>query len=68
MLPASLFRLKRARLDLRNHRKIAIIDGLVAFTGSQNLVASDFVAGITYEELVLRFTGPAVLDFSMPSS
>ena len=62
MLPVGFFRLKRARLDLRNHRKIAIMDGRVAFTGSQNLVASDFVAGITYEELVLRFTGPAVLQ------
>jgi cardiolipin synthase A/B len=62
MLPAGLFRLKRARLDLRNHRKIAIVDGRVALTGSQNLVASDFVAGITYEELVLRLTGPAVLE------
>jgi cardiolipin synthase A/B len=62
MLPVGLFRLKRARLDLRNHRKIAIVDGRVALTGSQNLVASDFVAGITYEELVLRLTGPAVLE------
>jgi len=62
MLPVDLFRLKRARLDLRNHRKIAIVDGRVALTGSQNLVASDFVAGINYEELVLRLTGPAVLE------
>jgi cardiolipin synthase A/B len=62
MLPIGLFRLKRARLDLRNHRKIAIVDGRVALTGSQNLVASDFIAGITYEELVLRLTGPAVLE------
>jgi cardiolipin synthase len=62
MLPVGLFRLKRARLDLRNHRKIAIVDGRVALTGSQNLVASDFVAGINYEELVLRLTGPAVLE------
>jgi cardiolipin synthase len=62
MLPIGLFRLKRARLDLRNHRKIAIVDGRVALTGSQNLAASDFVAGVTYEELVLRLTGPAVLE------
>src|SRR6516164_3381675 len=62
MLPVDLFRLKRARLDLRNHRMIAIVDGRVALTGSQNLVASDFVAGINYEELVLRLTGPAVLE------
>jgi len=62
MLPISFFGHKRTRLDLRNHRKIAIVDGRVAFTGSQNLVAADFVAGITYEELVLRLTGPAVLE------
>jgi cardiolipin synthase len=60
MLPVGLFSRKRARLDLRNHRKIAVVDGRVAFTGSQNLVAADFIAGITYEELVLRLTGPAV--------
>ena len=62
MLPVGLFSRKRARLDLRNHRKIAVVDGRVAFTGSQNLVAADFIAGITYEELVLRLTGPAVLE------
>jgi cardiolipin synthase len=62
MLPVGLFNRKRARLDLRNHRKIAIVDGRVAITGSQNLVASDFIAGITYEELVLRISGPAVLE------
>lgn len=62
MLPVGLLRWKRARLDLRNHRKIAVIDGRLAFTGSQNLVASDFVEGITYEELVLRLTGPIVLQ------
>jgi cardiolipin synthase len=62
MLPVGLFDRKRARLDLRNHRKIAIVDGRVAFTGSQNLIAADFVAGITYEELVLRLRGPAALE------
>jgi cardiolipin synthase len=62
MLPVGLFTRRSARLDLRNHRKIAIVDGRVAFTGSQNLVAADFIAGITYEELVLRLTGPTVLE------
>ena len=62
MLPVGLFSRKRARLDLRNHRKIAIVDGRIAFTGSQNLVAADFIPGVTYEELVLRLTGPAVLE------
>lgn len=37
-LPAGLFRALFVRVDLRNHRKIAIIDGKIAYTGSQNLV------------------------------
>lgn len=62
LLPVGLFRWKSARPDLRNHRKIAVIDGRVAYTGSQNLVAAEFKEGITYEELMLRVTGPAVWD------
>ncbi|MDD3620580.1 MAG: phospholipase D-like domain-containing protein, partial [Desulfobulbaceae bacterium] len=37
-LPAGIFRAVFVRIDLRNHRKIAIIDGETAYTGSQNLV------------------------------
>lgn len=37
-LPAGIFRALFVRVDLRNHRKIAIIDGKTAYTGSQNLV------------------------------
>ena len=54
---------KRAgRLDLRNHRKIAVIDGRIAYTGSQNLVDANFIAGLTYEELNVRLTGPVALE------
>jgi cardiolipin synthase len=62
MLPVGLFRWGSARVDLRNHRKIAVIDGSAAYTGSQNLVAAGFKKGITYEDLMLRVTGPAVWD------
>jgi cardiolipin synthase A/B len=37
-LPAGIFRALFVRIDLRNHRKIAILDGETAYTGSQNLV------------------------------
>jgi len=37
-LPAGFFRALFVRIDLRNHRKIAVIDGEIAYTGSQNLV------------------------------
>jgi cardiolipin synthase len=62
MLPVSLFPWRRARLDLRNHRKIAVIDGHVGYTGSQNLIAADFKKGLAYEDLMARVTGPVVLE------
>ena len=61
-LPVRPLRRKSARFDLRNHRKIAVIDGKSAFIGSQNIVNRDFKKGIIYEELVARLTGPAVLQ------
>jgi cardiolipin synthase len=62
MLQVGLFRLVSARADLRNHRKIAVIDGRIGYTGSQNMINADFKPGITYEELVVRVTGPVVLQ------
>jgi len=62
MLPVSLLPWRKARLDMRNHRKIAVIDGRVGYTGSQNLVGAEFKPGITYEELMIRVTGPTVLE------
>jgi len=56
-----LFR-RAGRLDLRNHRKIAVIDGRVAYTGSQNLVDATFKSGLTYEELNVRLSGPVALE------
>lgn len=61
-LPVSIFRRKAARFDLRNHRKIAIIDGRAAWTGSLNLIAADFKKRVQYEELMVRVTGPVVLQ------
>jgi cardiolipin synthase len=65
MLPVSALRFYAHRLDLRNHRKIAVIDGQVGYTGSQNIVNADYnygVEGLTYEELMVRLTGPIVLE------
>jgi cardiolipin synthase len=61
LLPIRLAPWRKARLDLRNHRKIAVIDGRVGYTGSQNLVAADFKGG-SFEDLMVRVTGPVVLD------
>jgi len=60
MLPVGFFRHNAARFDLRNHRKLAVIDGLVGYAGSQNIVDPNFVPGHPNEELVARVTGPVV--------
>jgi cardiolipin synthase len=62
MLPVGFFRRNAARFDLRNHRKIAVIDGRIGYTGSQNIVNPEFVKGHPNEELLLRVTGPVVVQ------
>ena len=60
LLPVGLLRRNAARFDLRNHRKIAVIDGKIGYTGSQNIVDAEFVKGYPNEELMARLSGPAV--------
>lgn len=60
-LPVGLFRGSAARADLRNHRKIACIDGEIGYVGSQNIVGPEFVRGFLNEELMVRVRGPVVL-------
>ncbi len=63
MLPIRPFQGRlMARLDLRNHRKIAVIDGGTGYAGSLNLIEPGFKKGLVYEELMVRVTGPAVLE------
>jgi cardiolipin synthase A/B len=50
----------RTRGDMRNHRKLYLVDGRVGYAGSQNIVAKDFRPGIVNKELVVRVEGPAV--------
>jgi cardiolipin synthase len=60
LLPVGLLRKNRARFDMRNHRKISVIDGSVGYFGSQNIVAPDSTKDCSNEELVVRVTGPLV--------
>ena len=60
MLAVGFWRHNAARFDLRNHRKLAVIDGQIGYAGSQNLVDPAFVPGHPNEELVARITGPVV--------
>src|SRR5262245_12133692 len=45
-LPIKLIPWKKSRLDLRNHRKIVVVDGRIGYTGSQNLVAAEFMESL----------------------
>ena len=62
VLPITFFRRKSARADLRNHRKIAVIDGVVAYAGSQNIVAPETIPHVANQELMVRLEGPVVLE------
>jgi cardiolipin synthase len=70
MLPVNPFEKQWNRIDLRNHRKIVVVDGVVAFTGSHNLIEdtyhkrSNIRKGIHYIELVVRVTGPVAREFN----
>lgn len=66
-LPVNPVRLLLARIDLRNHRKLAVIDGRVAHTGSQNIVNADYGdkrVGM-WQDLSIRLTGPSVMHFQL---
>jgi cardiolipin synthase len=61
-MPVGPLRRNTARADLRNHRKIAVIDRAIGYVGSQNLVGAEFVRGYPNEELMGRVLGPVVIQ------
>ncbi len=52
------------RPDLRNHRKIVVIDDKLGYVGSQNLIDRTYHRrdDIYYDELVAKISGPIVRD------
>jgi cardiolipin synthase len=62
MLPINPFSRGFARFDLRNHRKIVVIDDAIGYTGSQNLIRQNYLRKdeLYYDELAVRVTGPVV--------
>ncbi|MHB1156422.1 MAG: cardiolipin synthase [Phycisphaerales bacterium] len=61
VLPVNPIRSRLARVDLRNHRKLAVIDGRIAYTGSQNIVDANYGHDdLAWHDLMVRLTGPAV--------
>ena len=68
MLPLRPLRGQWQRPDLRNHRKLVVVDGRVGFTGSQNLIDSTYLKkknvarGLHWRELMVRVEGPVVRE------
>jgi cardiolipin synthase len=66
MLPVQPLKGKYQRPDLRNHRKLLVVDGRVAFTGSQNVTHSTYNLpknirrGLHWVDLMVRVEGPVV--------
>jgi cardiolipin synthase A/B len=71
MLPIAPLKGQLRRPDLRNHRKILVVDGRVGFMGSQNLVEPGYnkpknhKAGREWVELMTRVTGPVVRQLNV---
>ena len=65
-LPVGLVRALFERLDLRLHRKIVVVDGETAYTGSLNLVDPRYFkqgAGVgQWVDCMVRVSGPAVRE------
>jgi cardiolipin synthase A/B len=66
MLPVQPFKGKYQRPDLRNHRKLLVVDGTVAYLGSQNVTDSTYNLkknirrGLHWVDLMARIEGPTV--------
>ncbi|AEI37773.1 MAG: cardiolipin synthase [Zymomonas mobilis subsp. pomaceae] len=60
-LPFRLLR-GRTRGDMRNHRKLFIIDGKIGYAGSQNIINRDWRPNVINQELTIRVEGPIVFE------
>ena len=70
MLPLRPLRRQWQRADMRNHRKLVVIDDRVGFTGSQNLIDASYLKksnqrrGLHWHELMVRLEGPVVRELA----
>ena len=66
MLPFAPLQGKYERPDLRNHRKLVVVDDKLAWMGSQNLIDSSYLKksnlkrGLHWKDAQVRLTGPVV--------
>ena len=66
VLPMHPIRQPLSRVDIRNHRKIAVLDGRIAYTGSTNIHDPDYDLdeGI-WHQISARVEGPAAMQLQM---
>lgn len=68
MLPIQPLRGKFRRPDLRNHRKLLVVDGVVGWMGSQNVIdpsynqKANIARGLQWVDIMARFVGPVVAE------
>lgn len=68
MLPIQPFKGHLRRPDMRNHRKLMVVDDRVGWAGSQNLIMDHYhgkkniARGLHWQELMARFEGPVVRE------
>jgi cardiolipin synthase A/B len=70
LLPVQPLRGRYQRPDLRNHRKLLVVDGDVAYMGSQNVTDSSYNLrknirrGLHWVDLMVRMEGPVVASIN----
>lgn len=70
MLPMQPLKGRMQRPDLRNHRKLLVVDGTVGYLGSQNVTDSSYnlpkniKRGLHWVDLMARVDGPIVLSLN----
>ncbi|MCU1530424.1 MAG: cls [Frondihabitans sp.] len=70
MMPIDPLRGRWRRPDLRNHRKLLVVDGSVGFMGSQNMIDSGYLkpkntrVGRHWKDLNIKLSGPIVDSLS----
>jgi len=70
MMPIDILHGRWRRPDLRNHRKLLVVDGRVGFMGSQNMIDSGYLkpkhrkAGRHWKDLNIEVSGPIVDSLS----
>ena len=70
LLPVQPWRGRYQRPDLRNHRKVLVVDGRVGFMGSQNMIDRTYDRwtnrrrGLRWRDLMVRLEGPVVAELN----